>query len=233
MPPDARRKTLLSQHLDALHAPYKVSSRVETKHHQVRTLLAQLGTRTLLVDEVHNIMAGALQRQRNFLNVIKYLSNDLQIPIVAIGTEAAVNAITTDDQLANRFTPVFLPVWGMNEDFLTLLASFESMLPLAKPSGLKGEKLSAELHRLSGGLIGELSTLLTMAARTAIVRGSERITLEIIRSLPFVPPKKRRDNPWKKPGSPHRREEDEERKEDPPKDGKDGQDDGPEGEPSR
>jgi hypothetical protein len=33
-------------------------------------------------------------RQRHFLNVIKYLGSELQIPIVAVGTHGAFNAIS-------------------------------------------------------------------------------------------------------------------------------------------
>lgn len=194
-PPGPDEKRFYHNILDALHAPHKVTSRVETKHHQVKTLLGQLGTRMILLDEVHNILAGPTQRQHNFLNVIKYLSNDLQLPIVGIGTDAALNAITTDDQLANRFEPVFLPPWLYDKAFLSLLRAFEGMLPLAKPSGLREEKISNELFRLCGGLIGELSTVLTLAAREAVRSKTEQITLGIIKSLRFVPPSKRGDHP--------------------------------------
>jgi hypothetical protein len=51
------------------------------------------------------VLAGPLLRQRQFLNVIKHLGNELQIPIVAAGTQDAFNAIQTDPQLANRFAP--------------------------------------------------------------------------------------------------------------------------------
>lgn len=194
-PPGPDEKRFYHNVLDVLHAPYKVSSRVETKHHQVKTLLSQLGTRVLLLDEIHNILAGPMQRQQNFLNVLKYLGNDLQIPIVGIGTADALNAITTDDQLANRFEPCHLSLWRNDGAFLSLLKSFESLLPLHKPSGFaQDEKISGELHRLCEGLIGELAAVLNLAARAAIRSKTEQITLKIIKSLNFVPPSKRREH---------------------------------------
>jgi hypothetical protein len=35
----------------------------------------------------------------------QYLGNELKLPIVAVGTQDAFNAISTDPQLANRFEP--------------------------------------------------------------------------------------------------------------------------------
>jgi Bacterial TniB protein len=44
----------------------------------------------LMIDEIHNIISGSVSRQRQFLNVLKYLSNDLQIPLVTFGTQDAL-----------------------------------------------------------------------------------------------------------------------------------------------
>src|SRR2546423_1765777 len=70
-----------------------------------------MAKRMLIIDEIHHVLAGSLLQQHNFLNTIKHLSNELQIPIVGVGTREAFNALQTDPQLANRFEPVFLPRW--------------------------------------------------------------------------------------------------------------------------
>ena len=62
-------------------------------------------------------------KQRHFLNVIKYLGNELQIPIVAVGTHDAFNAVQSDPQLSNRFEPALLRRWTLTDDYLRLLAS--------------------------------------------------------------------------------------------------------------
>ncbi len=46
-----------------------------------------------LIDEIHNVITGPVNKQRLFLNVLKYLGNDLQIPIVGLGTKEALRAI--------------------------------------------------------------------------------------------------------------------------------------------
>jgi hypothetical protein len=44
--------------------------------------------------------------------MLRWLGNELQIPLVALGTAEALRAIQSDDQLANRFSPFPLPLWG-------------------------------------------------------------------------------------------------------------------------
>lgn len=119
--------------LELLFAPYRPGERVDKKQFQVMKLLRYVELKVLVIDEIHHILAGNLNRQRAFLNVLKYLGNELQISIVGVGTRDAFRAIQTDPQLANRFEPIVLPRWEPDNDFLRLLASFERMLPLRPP----------------------------------------------------------------------------------------------------
>lgn len=178
--------------LELLFAPYKPNDRVDKKQVQVVKLLRYVGLKMLVIDEIHHILAGNLNRQRAFLNVIKYLGNELQVPIVGVGTKDAFRAIQTDPQLANRFEPALLPRWTFDNDFLRLLASFERMLPLAEPSNLHDTSLATKLFSLSEGYLGELSTLLTLAAASAVAGGHERIDGKLIESLGWVSPSERR-----------------------------------------
>jgi hypothetical protein len=119
----------------------------------------------LIIDEIHHVLAGHVAKQRLFLNVLKYLGNELQIPLVGVGTMDALRALHTDPQMANRFEPVALPRWEMNREFQVLLASFERILPLQQPSRLAEPALAARLLALSEGTIGELSA--TASSRTS------------------------------------------------------------------
>lgn len=178
--------------LELLFAPYKPNDRVDKKLVQVIKLLRYVELRMLVIDEIHHILAGNLNRQRGFLNVIKYLGNELQVPIVGVGTKDAFRAIQTDPQLANRFEPALLPRWAFDTDFLRLLASFERMLPLAEPSNLHETGLATKLFSLSEGYLGELSTLLTQAAVVAVESGQERIDIRLLDRLRWVSPSERR-----------------------------------------
>ncbi|MCB1583334.1 MAG: TniB family NTP-binding protein, partial [Xanthomonadales bacterium] len=48
--------------LELLAAPHKTSDRVDKKEHQVRTLLERIGTKVLIVDEIHHVLAGSLNK---------------------------------------------------------------------------------------------------------------------------------------------------------------------------
>ena len=178
--------------LELLFAPYKPADRVDKKQFQVIKLLKQVGLKMLIIDEVHHILAGNLNRQKSFLNVIKYLGNELEVPIVGVGTRDAYRAIQTDPQLANRFEPAVLPRWEFDEFFLRLLISFERMLPLKQASNLHETTLATRLISLSEGYIGELSQLLSAAAVHAVQSGREKIDGKVLDDIRWTSPSQRK-----------------------------------------
>jgi hypothetical protein len=165
---------------------------VAHKQVQVLRILKGVGLRMLIIDEVHNVLTGPVNKQRHFLNVLKYLGNDLQIPLVGLGTKEALRAVQADPQLANRFEPAALPTWQLNQEFQMLLASFEQVLPLRKASRLADEQIARQLLMLSEGSLGELSVLLTSAAVYAVQSGVERIDKKVLAAIDWVPPSERR-----------------------------------------
>lgn len=178
--------------LELLFAPYKPNDRVDKKQFQVIKLLKYVGLRMLVIDEIHHVLAGNLNRQRVFLNVLKYLGNELQVPIVAVGTRDAFRALQTDPQLANRFEPALLPRWEFDTDFLRLLASFERMLPLREPSMLHDTSMATKLFSMCEGYIGELSRLLTSAAVHAVEMRREKIDERVLSEIGWVSPSDRK-----------------------------------------
>ncbi|EDO26584.1 predicted protein, partial [Nematostella vectensis] len=114
------------------------------------------------------------------LNVIKYLSNELQIPIICAGTKEAYNAIQTDPQLANRFEPKVLQRWRNDDEFKRLLVSFESVIPLSEPSNLIENSILTNILAKSEGLIGEVTKIIELSSILAIESGKNKITNNII-----------------------------------------------------
>lgn len=191
-PPGPDESRFYNTIMEALFAPYDPRERVAQKQVQVLRILKRVGVRMLIIDEVHNVLTGPVTKQRHFLNVLKYLGNDLQIPLVGLGTIEALRAVQADPQLANRFEPAALPHWRLDQDFQMLLASFEQALPLRKPSRLADEHLARKLLALSEGSLGELSALLTTAAVYAVHTGIERIDEKVLTAVDWVPPSERR-----------------------------------------
>jgi len=178
--------------LEKLSAPYRASDRVDKKQFQVLKILSRVRIQMMIIDEIHQIVAGKTGKQRQFLNTIKYLGNELQIPIVGVGTYEAFNAIQTDPQLANRFEPTVLPRWEQGQEFLRLLSSFERMLPLKRPTHLADKDLAFKLLSMSEGTIGELSTLLSRAAITAIEKKTETISPKLLDGMGWIRPSERK-----------------------------------------
>ena len=178
--------------LEALNAPYRPQETAARRQVQVLRLLRGIGLQMLVIDEIHHILAGAYAKQRRFLNVLKYLGNELRIPLVGVGTLDALRAVQTEPQVASRFDPVALSRWQWSKEFLVLLASFERVLPLREPSHLISEPLARKLLSWSEGTIGELSRLLNRAAETAIRKGMERIDERVLSATEWVRPSERR-----------------------------------------
>jgi hypothetical protein len=94
--------------------------------------LREVRVRVLVIDELHNVLAGRSDRRREFLKLIRFLGNQLRIPLVGVGTREAYLAIRSDDQLENRFEPFVLPRWQTGAEACSLLASFAASFPLRR-----------------------------------------------------------------------------------------------------
>lgn len=64
-----------------------------------------------MIDEVHNLLAGSYREQRRFLNMLRFLANDLRASLVVFGVNEALEAVRGDDQLARRLDGHYLPLW--------------------------------------------------------------------------------------------------------------------------
>lgn len=162
------------------------------KRSQVVAHLAACQTRILILDEIHHLLATDRARPRAMASMIKSLGNELQMPVAVVGTPEALAAIRADDQLSNRFHAVFLGAWKYGTEFRQLLAGFERVVPLGRASGLADTPIARRIHQMSEGLIGEVSTIIELAAAQAIQTGGERIDLGVLKEIEWVAPSLRR-----------------------------------------
>lgn len=187
-PPSADEKGLYTSILERFFTPYRASDPASKLRYQVIHLLRLCRTRILVIDEFHSLLTGTAMKQREVMNAIKLLCNELAIPIVGVGTRDAVRVLHTDPQHASRFDVISLPLWELNQDFQRLLAGFEKILPLKLPSKLHQPELATALHAISGGNLGDLHHLLVECARAAIEGGKEQIDKKIIQDKAWVRP---------------------------------------------
>lgn len=94
--------------------------------------------------------------------------------------------------MANRFEPKVLSKWHNDEEFLRLLASFERILPLKKPSFLIEDSVSKIILSKSEGLLGEVSKILELASIYAIETGVESISKSVLSKIDYTPPSERK-----------------------------------------
>lgn len=155
-------------------------------------VLVAVAPQVLIIDEIHNLLNGTVPKQREFLSLLRFLGNELQIPIVAAGTKDAYLAIRTDSQLENRFEPAVLPIWKDDVEFARLLASFMSTLPLKKPSNLLSKEVRAVILERTEGTIGEIASLIRRASELAITSQQECIDLDLLSSVDYLGPTARK-----------------------------------------
>lgn len=187
-PPKPDEKELYMAILERFWTPYRPTDSTAKLRYQLIHLMRLCRVRMLVIDEMHSMLAGPAIKQREVMNSLKLLCNELRIPVVGVGTREAVQILHTDPQHASRFDVASLPVWASNVDFQRLLASFEKVLPLRSPSQLSSPVLAAKLHAFSGGNLGNLHRLLQACAVTALKSGKENIDAEIIETNQWIRP---------------------------------------------
>jgi len=188
LPPEPVEVSFYEELLGALGLPLAGEiSRVRARR-MARDALKIIGARVLIIDEIHALLVGGERQQRIFLNVIRLLANDLEMPLVCAGTPEARRALLTDNGLADRFESVELPRWTNSVSFRRLLASFGAILPLRRPSELDYERVRATILTLSEGITVRIVRLLEQLAIDAIGRGVECITHDSFDFLPARAP---------------------------------------------
>lgn len=192
MPAEATVNRFFTALQVALGTPVGFYGRHDLREVSTLRLMRTVGVRMLIIDELHNLLGATARRQRELLNLLRFMGNELRIPVVCLGIREAYLAIRSDDQLENRFHPLLLPLWESGEEFARLLASFETVLPLREPSHLSSAPLYELILRRSEGTIGEITALLTSATTAALLQGEERITCSVIERADYQPPSVRR-----------------------------------------
>lgn len=188
LPPEPVELSFYEELLVALGLPLVGEvTRIKARR-MAREALKIIGARILVIDEIHALLVGGERQQRVFLNVIRLLANDLEIPLVCAGTPEARRALLTDSGLADRFDSVELPRWSNNVAFRRLLASFAAALPLRKPSDLDQDKVRARILKLTDGVTVRIARLVERLAIEAIRQKTECITLESFEMLPVRAP---------------------------------------------
>lgn len=178
--------------LNRIAYPYNKSDSIPVKQAYVLKQLSSIQLRVLIIDGFHNMLIGGPKKRQQILNIIKYLSNELNISIIGVGNKEVLHCIQHDPHAVSRFEQITLPKWLLNHDFITYLGNIEKELPLLYPSNLTEPCISQKLFSMSEGLLGELSDILSLAATEAILSGEEKITEKLLDRLSWIKPSQKK-----------------------------------------
>ncbi|NEI67704.1 TniB family NTP-binding protein [Rhizobium leguminosarum] len=178
MPAEPVERDVYGEFLNAMSAPGPGGDATFRLKTTCRTLMRKMGVRMLIIDEIHAMLTGTYRQQRIFLNVIRFLANDLKVPLICAGTDLARQALLTDPQLAERFEAFHLKRWSNTQQLAQLLASLGSILPLREPSQLGSAAVRRKVLDMTDGVTVRIFRLIETLAVEAVRTGAEAITLD-------------------------------------------------------
>jgi type II secretory pathway predicted ATPase ExeA len=140
-------------------------------------LLHEGGTRVLVIDEINSLLVGTARQQRMFLQLLRFMSNDLGIALICAGVPEARHALRSDAQLRSRFCDLFLPSWTADAALQDFVNRVVQSLPLRLPSPVVSPAVCKLLAQRSGGITALICRALERAAIAAVRSHRERIDL--------------------------------------------------------
>jgi hypothetical protein len=153
-------------------APGRRSTTAQLRDEAYRAM-KDVGLRLLLIDDLHNIRGSGVG---SFLVELRNLGSVTGVSLGAFATKEISYVLRQDEQMANRFGLMTLPRWNFEDvEYPTLLATFETRLPLWQKSNLTEPSLARDILAKAGGLIGGIAGVLRQAAAEAIRAGNEKI----------------------------------------------------------
>jgi len=194
MPPGPDLGALYGNVLRAVNVPTQPTWRWERKQEQVLKLAGTLGLRMLIVDEVHNVLQGKIDQRNLVLNGLKFLSNELRIPVVAMGTHDALYAFQTDQQIGNRFEPLEVPRWKAGRGYALFLKQLAGGMTLKDDDDLLGSRPFVDrIHHLTDGLTGETYRLIGKLRMLAVQHDGQSLQEEWLGKVDWTAPSDRRN----------------------------------------
>jgi len=188
MPAEPIERDVYGELLASLGAPGRIDAATHRQKEVCRSLLRSMGARMLIIDEIHAMLAGSFRQQRIFLNVIRFLANDLKAPLVCAGTDLARQSLLTDPQLAERFEVIHLRRWSNDRSLAQLLSSLGATLPLRRPSALETSEVRKRVLELTDGVTVRIFRLIETVAVESIRSGAECITKDSFEADDLVLP---------------------------------------------
>lgn len=152
---------------------------------QMALLASRHGLGALIIDEIQNLSGQKSRGAETMLRFFTQLVNKIGVPIILVGTQAAMEVLTADVATARRFSG---PNGAVIMDLLKKESDgWEMLLRGLKPhqwTNKKADLLSPEiqevLYRESGGMVAHVVNLIVQAQKYAIEVGVDQIDADMI-----------------------------------------------------
>jgi hypothetical protein len=154
-----------------------IGSRISELEHDALRQLKKAKPQLLAIDEIHHLLACTPREQRTALNVVKFLSNELRVSIIALGTSEALHVMRTDPQIASRFESCALPSWTANEQLRSFVAGFLQQIDIQSGDLVNNQVAMDYLLELTSGVTGRIVKILRLGARCALRRDSRILSI--------------------------------------------------------
>jgi hypothetical protein len=177
MPPLPTLRSFFSELLRSIDCTVIIGSRISELEHDALRQLKKAKPRLLAIDEIHHLLASTPREQRAALNVVKFLSNELRVSIIALGTSEALHVMRTDPQIASRFESCALPSWTANEQLRSFIAGFLQQIDLESGDLVNNQVAMDYLLELTSGVTGRIVEVLRLGARCALRRDSRILSI--------------------------------------------------------
>ncbi|RED45020.1 TniB family NTP-binding protein [Aestuariispira insulae] len=188
----ANPKSLFIEILKSMNAPIRTSHNADSLLAQIEILVGKYNVRILILDEIHNIMNAHTDERAAFLNSIRYLSNKLDLRIVAVGTHHARHMIQLDPQLASRIFPFNLSPWERaDKEYAAFVLQLIMGCNLKVCDDNKKGRFISLVHERTEGLTGETKDLIVRAAKNSIRSGLDHIPAEVLTETEWMLPSER------------------------------------------
>lgn len=160
-----------------------------TLRRRAMQMMEKAGTELLILDETqHSGQRSGFSRE--ITAELKIMLDTGRVPIVLLGTEAAVPLVAADRELSGRmFSPCRIDPLDMDDDddfglWQGFLAGLDARMVtdgiVTTEAGLADENLAIALGEACDGIIGQLMRVMTMALRNAIRDRRDVVTREDI-----------------------------------------------------
>lgn len=151
----------------------------------VRELVAK-DVKMVVFLEFDNVAPLPKPERQVVFDFVKGITNE-GIIVVVVGTEETIELVREEEELVTRLRPLRLHGFARDAAFQSFLRTLETFYPLAQPSYLWRDYYQ-EIHRRTGGVLGEVVMLVNEAAAWAMRNGRTSIDAESLTQCAYIAP---------------------------------------------